>query len=525
MTKTNVDKSKKKVNNSKGAIGFEDKLWEAADKMRNNMDPAEYKHVVLGLIFLKYISDAFEEKYNKLKNENFADPEDPDEYMAENIFWVPKEARWSLIKDNSKNPKIGIILDDAMDTIEKSNNSLKGVLPKIYGSPDLNKIMLGGIIDLISDIGLGDRESQSKDMLGKVYEYFLGKFAMAEGKGGGQFFTPTCIVRLLVEMIQPYKGRVYDPCCGSGGMFVQSERFVEARGGKLGEISIYGQESNPTTWKLAKMNLAIRGIEANLGPKHADSFHNDLHPSVKADFILANPPFNISDWGGDRLKDDVRWKYGIPYKGNANYSWIQHFIHHLTPNGIAGFVLANGSLTSEISNEGKIRKAIIKADLIDCIISLPSQLFLTTGIPACLWFVTRSKSNNKFRNRQGEILFIDTRSIGHMIDRTTREFTEDDIKMISGIYHEWKKKNNSYEDKLGFCKSISSAEIKDNSYILIPGRYVGYKKEILLEEDFHEQMNESISKFNIILERSKDLEKKIKYSLEILGFKILSDDD
>ncbi|MFX1366945.1 MAG: N-6 DNA methylase [Promethearchaeota archaeon] len=519
MEKTNTGKTKNKKNNSKGPIGFEDKLWEAADKMRNNMDPAEYKHVVLGLIFLKYISDAFEEKYNQLKSEKYADPEDPDEYLAENIFWVPKDARWSLIKDNSKNSRIGIMIDDAMDAIEKSNNSLKGVLPKIYGSPDLNKIMLGGLIDLISDIGLGDRESQSKDILGKVYEYFLGKFAMAEGKGGGQFFTPTCIVRLLVEMIQPYKGRVYDPCCGSGGMFVQSERFVETHGGKLGEISIYGQESNPTTWKLAKMNLAIRGIEANLGPKHADSFHNDMHPSLKADFILANPPFNVSDWGGERLKDDIRWKYGIPPKGNANYAWIQHFIHHLAPNGIAGFVLANGSLTSETSNEYTIRKEIVESDLVDCIISLPGQLFLTTQISASLWFISRSKSKGKFRDHQNETLFINAHSFGQMIDRKTKEFSEQDIRKISETYQEWRKLNSNYKDESGFSKSSTLDEIRNNDYILTPARYVGIK-EVEYDDFFEEKLHKLITVLIAQMEESKEISREIKKNFEIIGFKM-----
>lgn len=509
MANLNTNNKKRKNNNSKGAIGFENKLWEAADKMRNNMDPAEYKHVVLGLIFLKYISDAFEEKYDQVKSEDFADPEDPDEYLSDNIFWVPKEARWSLIKDNSKNPRIGIMIDDAMDAIEKLNNSVKGVLPKIYGSPDLNKIMLGGIIDLISDIGLGDRESQSKDMFGKVYEYFLGKFAMAEGKGGGQFFTPTCIVRLLVEMIEPFNGRVYDPCCGSGGMFVQSERFVEAHGGKLGEISIYGQESNPTTWKLAKMNLAIRGIEANLGAKHADSFHNDLHPSLKADYIIANPPFNVKVWGGERLKEDVRWKYGIPYKGNANFAWIQHFIHHLAPRGIAGFVMANGSLTSSVSNEGDIRKAMIEANLVDCIISLPGQLFLTATLPACLWFITRYKNENIIN----KILFIDARDLGYMVDRTKKELSEKDIKKISDIYHKWKSDNENYQDLPDFCKTATLEEIRSNDYSLNTGRYVEIKKKEIDIEDFQQKYDSLKEKLLEYLENDEQLSKKIKLIL------------
>ena len=467
----NQSKQKKSINNnsiskqisirkSKGAVSFDDKLWNAADKMRNNMDPAEYKHVVLGLIFLKYISDAFEERHEQLQNAEYADPEDPDEYLAENIFWVPKEARWSLLKENSKNPKIGILIDDAMESIEKNNASLKGVLPKIYARKELDKIVLGGVMDLISDIGLGDKESQSKDVLGKVYEYFLGKFAAQEGKGGGEFFTPTCIVRLLVEMIQPYNGRVYDPCCGSGGMFVQSERFIEIHGGNKNQIAIYGQESNPTTWKLAKMNLAIRGIEANLGSKHADSFHNNLHPSLKTDYILANPPFNVKDWGQERIKDDIRWKYGIPYKGNANYAWIQHFIHHLAPKGIASFVMANGSLTSQTSSDCEIRTAIIKSDLVESIVSLPGQLFLTATLPACLWFITRHKVDHLIK----KVLFIDARDLGKMVDRTTKELTDADINKISDTYHNWKINNGKYQDIPGFCKLVSLEDIEKNVY-------------------------------------------------------------
>src|SRR3989338_3998631 len=397
-------------------LGFEEKLWQAADKMRGFMDPAEYKHVALGLIFLKYISDAFEQRRAALAKEQGADPEDRDEYLAENVFWVPKQARWKHLQANAKQPTIGKLLDDAMVAIEKDNPSLKGVLPKDYSRPTLDKHRLGELIDIIGTIGLGDQESRSKDVLGRVYEYFLSKFASAEGRKGGEFYTPRCVVRLLVEMIEPFKGRVYDPCCGSSGMFVQSEEFIRAHGGRIGDISIYGQESNPTTWKLAKMNLALRGIEANLGPNHADTFHNDLHKDLKADFILANPPFNMSDWGGERLRDDVRWKFGNPPVGNANFAWVQHMIHHLAPVGIAGFVLANGSISSNQSGEGEIRKAIIEADLVDCMIALPGQLFYSTQIPVCLWFLARDKSGRHsrgsgnpgpFRDRRGETLFID----------------------------------------------------------------------------------------------------------------------
>src|SRR5215472_3900644 len=363
---------RKETKNGNGAnLGFEQKLWQAADKMRGHMDPAEYKHVALGLIFLKYISDAFEEQRASLAKEDGADPEDRDEYTAENIFWVPKAARWPHLQANAKQPTIGKLIDDAMVAIEKENPSLKGVLPKDYNRPALDKHRLGELIDLIATIGLGDKESRSKDILGRVYEYFLGQFASAEGKKGGEFYTPRCVVRLLVEMIEPYKGRVYDPCCGSSGMFVQSEEFIERHGGRIGDLSIYGQESNPTTWKLAKMNLALRGIEANLGPHNADTFRTDLHKDLRADFILANPPFNMSDWGGENLKEDVRWKYGVPPAGNANFAWVQHIVHHLGPNGIAGFVLANGSMSSNQSGEDEIRQSLVEADLVDCMIALP----------------------------------------------------------------------------------------------------------------------------------------------------------
>lgn len=428
-----------KVNNGAN-LGFENELWRAADALRSNMDAAEYKHVVLGLIFLKYISDAFEEKHAQLEAERSsgADPEDPDEYRAVNIFWVPREARWSYLKANAKQPTIGKIIDDAMLAIERDNSSLKGVLPKDYAHPRLDKQRLGQLIDLIGNIGLGSKENRSKDILGRVYEYFLSQFASAEGKKGGQFYTPRCIVRVLVEMLAPYKGRVYDPCCGSGGMFVQSEKFIEEHGGKIGDISIYGQESNHTTWRLAKMNLAIRGIDANLGKEHADTFHRDLHSDLKADYVLANPPFNDSDWRGELLKEDKRWKFGIPPASNANFAWVQHFIYHLAPTGFAGFVLANGSMSSNQSGEGEIRKNIIEADLVDCMVALPGQLFYSTQIPVCLWFIARDKKNGRFRDRRGQTLFIDARNLGTMIDRVHRELTDEDIRKIADTYHLWR---------------------------------------------------------------------------------------
>jgi type I restriction enzyme M protein len=471
--------AKKKPNNGAN-IGFEAQLWQMADKMRGHMDSAEYKHVVLGLIFLKYISDAFQERYEALKKESHADPEDRDEYTAEHVFWVPKVARWSDLQGNAKQPSIGKLIDDAMVAIEKVNPSLKGVLPKDYNRPALDKHRLGELIDLIGTIGLGDRENRSKDILGRVYEYFLSQFASAEGKKGGEFYTPRCVVKLLVEMIEPYKGRVYDPCCGSSGMFVQSEEFIQEHDGRIGDISIFGQESNPTTWRLAKMNLAIRGIEANLGPNHADTFQNDLHMDLKADFILANPPFNMSDWGGERLRGDVRWKYGVPSVSNANYAWVQHFIHHLAPNGVAGFVLANGSMSSNQSGEGDIRKALVEADLVDCMIALPAQLFYGTQISACLWFLARNKSNLKFRDRRQQTLFIDARGLGYLVDRTHRELSDEEIARIARTYHAWRGEKNTggYDDVPGFCKGATVLEIRSHQYALVPGRYVGFDRQV-----------------------------------------------
>ncbi|MFH1314389.1 MAG: class I SAM-dependent DNA methyltransferase [Candidatus Eisenbacteria bacterium] len=515
---------KTKAAASGATLGFEAKLWQAADKLRSNMDAAEYKHVVLGLIFLKYISDAFEEKHTELVGQKRAgaDPEDPDEYRAFNIFWVPKAARWSYLQANAKQPKIGKLIDDAMLAIEHDNKTLKGVLPKDYARPALDKQRLGELIDLVGTIALGDKENRSKDILGRVYEYFLSQFASAEGKKGGEFYTPRCIVRLLVEMIEPFKGRVYDPCCGSSGMFVQSEEFITAHGGKIGDLSIYGQESNPTTWRIAKMNLAIRGIEANLGPHHGDSFHNDLHRDLKADYILANPPFNVSDWGGELLRDDVRWKYGVPPVGNANFAWVQQMIHHLAPTGIAGFVLANGSMSSSQSGEGEIRKSLIEKDLVDCMIALPGQLFYGTQIPACLWFVSRDRKNGRHRKRQGEVLFIDVRKMGTMVDRTHRELTEEDIARIAGTYHAWRGKQwkRKYKDRPGFCKSASIDDIREHSHVLTPGRYVGVEPAEEDDEPFDEKMRRLTGQLADQFKESRKLEKAIRRNLKGIGYEI-----
>lgn len=459
-----------------GNLGFEADLFKAADKLRGNMEPSDYKHVALGLIFLKYISDAFEAKHKALLAEDAQAAEDKDEYLADNVFWVPKEARWSYLQANAKLPTIGTLIDDAMRAIEKDNESLKGVLPKDYARPALNKVMLGELIDLISGIALGAEGDKSKDILGRVYEYFLGQFAGAEGKRGGEFYTPRSVVRVLVEMLEPYSGRVYDPCCGSGGMFVQSEKFVQEHGGRIGDIAIYGQESNYTTWRLAKMNLAVRGIDSDIRWNNEGSFHKDELRDLKADYILANPPFNISDWGGDRLREDVRWKFGAPPVGNANYAWLQHIYHHLAPNGTAGVVLANGSMSASQSGEGDIRREMVERDVVDCMVALPGQLFYSTQIPACLWFLARNKNpGNGWRDRRGEMLFIDARKLGGLVDRTRRELSEEDILRIANTYHAWRggPTAGSYEDISGFCKSASLDDIRKQGHVLAPGRYVG----------------------------------------------------
>ena len=514
---------KDRTSNNGATLGFEKRLWEAADALRGSMDAAEYKHVVLGLIFLKYISDSFEEYHAKLQAERSqgANPEDPDEYRAANIFWVPKEARWSRLKDNVVQPAIGRFVDDAMEAVERDNPSLKGVLPKDYARPALDKQRLGQLINLTSNIGLGDKESRSKDVLGRVYEYFLSQFASAEGKKGGEFYTPRCIVRLLVEMIEPYKKRVYDPCCGSSGMFVQSEEFIKAHGGRIGDISIYGQESNYTTWRLAKMNLAIRGIEGQIA--HGDSFHNDRFPDLKADYILANPPFNVSDWRGELLREDKRWKYGVPPKSNANFAWVQHMIHHLAPTGLTGFVLANGSMSSNQSGEGEIRKNIIEADLVDCMVALPGQLFYSTQIPACLWFLARDKKNIRFRDRRGEVLFIDARKLGRMVDRTHRELTGDDIARIAGTYHAWrgdKDARQKYEDVPGFCKSATLGEIRKHGHVLTPGRYVGAEAAEEDDEPFEEKMKRLTEKLRAQFDESTKLQEAIKKNLKGINYEL-----
>jgi type I restriction enzyme M protein len=508
-----------KTKNGNGAtLDFESQLWAAADKLRGHMDASEYKHVVLGLIFLKYISDSFEEVHAQLVKEKDANPEDRDEYLAQNIFWVPKEARWSFLQGKAKQPEIGKYLDDGMVAIERDNPTLKNILPKDFARPTLDKIRLGELIDLVSGIGLGSSENRAKDVLGRVYEYFLSQFASAEGKKGGEFYTPQSVVRVLVSMLAPYKGRIFDPCCGSGGMFVQSEKFVEAHGGKVDDIAVYGQESNPTTWKLAKMNLAIRGITSDLGKENADSFHRDLHPDLKADFILANPPFNMSDWGGDRLREDKRWKYGVPPVNNANYAWVQHFIHHLAPNGTAGFVLANGSMSSNTSGEGEIRKALIEADMVDCMVALPGQLFFSTQIPVCLWFLSRDKradNKRKVRDRRGETLFIDARKMGTLTDRVHRDLTEEDIARIADTYHAWKSGKN-YEEVAGFCKSATLKEMQEQGYVLTPGRYVGATELEEDDEPFEQKMARLTKELEAQFAESAVLEETIKNSLKSL---------
>ena len=494
-------------------IGFEEELWASADKLRNNMDAAEYKHVVLGLIFLKYVSDTFMEKYKELLEEDEEFAEDMDAYLAEGVFWVPEIARWDYIAKHSKQVEIGQIVDSALDAIEKENDSLRGVLPRNYSRPELDKRILGEIIDLFTNINVGGKEGKEKDILGRVYEYFLGKFAANEGKGGGEFYTPKSIVSLMVEMIQPFKGYVYDPACGSGGMFVQSLKFVEEHSGSTFDISVYGQESNPTTWKLAKMNLAIRGIENNLGSKNADTFHEDLHKNLKADYILANPPFNQSDWGQPLLVDDARWKWGIPPQGNANYGWIEHMLDKLSQKGKAGVVLANGSLSSNTSGEGDIRRKILEDDLVDCIVALPDKLFYTTGIPVCIWFFNRDK---KYK---GQTLFIDARKMGDMVNRRLRELSDEDIKKIANTYIAWQNEDG-YEDVQGYCKVASIDEIKEHDYILTPGRYVGIEEVEDDGEPFEEKMDRLTTTLANQFKKSRELEEEIRKQLGGIGYEL-----
>ena len=488
---------------------LEKQLFKAADKLRNNIDAAEYKHVVLGLIFLKYISDSFSELYNQLIEEEY-DAEDRDEYLAENVFYVPKEARWDFLLANAKSPEIGVLLDKAMDTIESENSQLKGVLPKVYAKENLDKAALGGLLDIIGNIALGDTASKSADVLGHVFEYFLGEFALKEGQKGGQFYTPKSVVTLLVEMLEPYKGRVMDPCCGSGGMFVQSEKFVEEHQGKITDISIYGQESNQTTWRLCKMNLSIRGIDSSMVKWNTEgSFLKNELKDARVDYILANPPFNVSDWSGELLAEDGRWKYGTPPPGNANYAWLQHFLFHLAPQGRAGVVLSKGALTTNSSGEDVIRKNMVDAGTVECIVNLPEKLFLNTGIPACLWFLRKEGSNTA---RPNEVLFIDARDKGHLVSRKLRDFSEEDIASISEVYHKWRKGDDSYEDVAGFCKSATIEEVKELDYVLTPGRYVGLaeeKDDFVFEEKFEELKRTLIAQ----LEQEEDLNAQIKLNL------------
>ena len=513
--------------NTGEALDYRAQLWSMADALRGSMDAAEYKHVVLGLIFLKYISDAFEERHALVLAEWGEEAaEDRDEYIAESIFWVPAEARWPVLQAQAHQPTIGTAVDDAMAALEQDNPALQDVLPKDYARPALDKTRLGQVIDLVSNIKLGGAEARATDVLGTVYEYFLEQFAIAEGRKGGEFYTPRSVVRLLVEMLQPYQGRVYDPCCGSSGMFVQSVEFIQAHasgngnGGRAtADISIYGQESNYTTWRMARMNLAIRGIEGQIA--HGDSFHNDRHPDLRADYILANPPFNVSDWGGERLLDDQRWRYGVPPKRNANFAWVQHFLHHLAPRGIAGFVLANGAMSSSQSGEGQIRKNIIEAGLVDCIVALPGQLFRSTQIPACLWFLARSRGSQRPDHHRRHTLFIDARKLGHMVDRTHRDFSQDDVRNIADTYHawrDWEGDTDAYADVPGFCKSAPLEEVRRHGHVLTPGRYVGAAPQEDDGEAFEDKMRRLTAQWREQQAEAQELDAQIAANLERLGF-------
>lgn len=509
---------------------LEQRLWDAADALRGNQEPSEYKHVVLGLVFLKYISDRFETRYREIETA-LSDPgsddyipdetrrqrflEDRDEYRSQNVFWVPTEARWGYVQNRAKLPEIGQVIDGAMDLIEKENRSIKGVLPRNYGREGLDKGRLGQLVDLIGSIGFTESDDHgSDDILGRVYEYFLGQFAGKEtGKDAGAFYTPRSVVRTLVEMLEPFHGRVYDPACGSGGMFVQSAEFVKAHGGKRSDISVYGQEFTDTTWKLAKMNLALRGIEADLGDRSADSFTYDLHPDLRADFVLANPPFNVSSWWDAKLQDDPRWKYGTPPEGNANFGWVQHFIYHLSPKGTAGFVLANGSLSSKTSGEGDIRRKLVEADLVDCIVAMPDRLFFNTGIPVSLWFISKDRHGNGHRTRKGEVLFIDARNLGRMETRRLRSLDEDDISKIAGTYHAWRNHDGDYEDVPGFAKAASLDEIQEHDYVLTPGRYVGVNKTDVDDEPIDTKIARLTAELFSEFDRGRELEQAVRDGL------------
>lgn len=492
-------------------IGFEKEIWDAACILRGNMDAAEYKQVVLGLIFLKYISDKFDAKYQELVEEGEGMEEDRDEYAAENIFFVPPEARWGIVAGKAHSPDIGTAIDNAMSLIERENPRLKGILPKNFARPELDKRRLGNVVDLFTNIRMKEH-GDTRDILGRTYEYCLAMFAEQEGKKGGEFFTPACVVRTLVEILKPYNGRVYDPCCGSGGMFVQSAKFIQNHQGNINNISVYGQDSNPTTWKMAQMNLAIRGIEANLGQFNADTFFNDCHPTLKADFVMANPPFNLSDWGADRLAEDQRWKYGVPPAGNANFAWLQHMIYHLAPNGKIGMVLANGSLSSQTGGEGDIRRRIIEDDLVACIIAMPTQLFYTTQIPVSLWFLARNKK------QKNKTCFIDARKMGTMVTRRLREMTDDDIARIAQTFDAYE--NGTLENVKGFCAVATTEEIARQDYILTPGRYVGIEEQADDGEPFEEKMNRLTKELAELFQQSHQLEHEIKKRLAAIGFEV-----
>ena len=499
------------ANNNTASIGFEKQIWDAACVLRGNIDASEYKSVVLGLIFLKYISDRFEEKYQQLVEEGDGFEEDVDEYISEGIFFVPETARWSVIASKAHTPEIGTVIDDAMRAIEKENKRLKDILPKNFARPELDKRRLGDVVDLFTNIKMVDAGS-SRDILGRTYEYCLSKFAEQEGKLAGEFYTPSCVVRTLVEVLQPYNGRVYDPCCGSGGMFVQSAKFIENHSGNINNISVFGQDSNPTTWKMAQMNLAIRGIEANLGSYNADTFFNDCHPTLRADFIMANPPFNLSGWGADKLKDDVRWQYGMPPAGNANFAWLQHMIYHLAPNGKIGMVLANGALSSQSGGEGEIRQNIVNADLVECIVAMPTQLFYTTQIPVSLWFLSKNKK------QRGKTLFVDARKLGTMVTRKLRELTDADIAMIADAYKAYC--DGTLEDQKGFCAVVDTEEIAKQDYILTPGRYVGIEEQEDDGEPFEEKMARLTGELSELFAQSHTLEEEIRQKLEAIGYGI-----
>ncbi|MEZ7756258.1 class I SAM-dependent DNA methyltransferase [Microbacterium paraoxydans] len=504
---------------------LEQRLWDAADKLRGNQEPSEYKHVVLGLVFLKYISDRFEERRGSLESELLADGikpervgsflEDRDEYTSQNVFWVPENARWSYVQSRAKLTTVGQDIDTAMDLIEKENPSVRGVLPRNYGRDGLDKRRLGELVDLIGGIGFTSTDDHgADDVLGRVYEYFLGQFAGKEtGKDAGAFYTPRSVVKTLVEMLEPYKGRVYDPAAGSGGMFVQSAEFVKAHGGKRTDISVYGQEYTDTTWKLAKMNLALRGIEADLGPKSADTFTEDLHPDLRADFIIANPPFNVSDWWDGKLADDPRWKYGTPPQGNANFGWVQHFIHHLSPKGTAGFVLANGSLSSKSGGEGEIRRKLVEADLVDCIVAMPDKLFFNTGIPVSLWFISKERQGNGHRERRGEVLFIDARKLGTMESRRLRTLDDSDISTIADTYHAWRNHDGEYADVPGFAKAAKYDEIEQHDFVLTPGRYVGAAAAEADDEPIDEKIERLTTELFAEFDHGRELEDEIRLRL------------